>query len=466
MVLKIKKDIFELSIINIMLTLIIMCMFFYSVVKSEKIYFYLGFFLIINVLTIEVSKKNFLFSTNFWFLVVVDFYFLLKSLEMYLYHLNDAYYYRTLLEVIIFSFFFLLGYFFNVKNSLSKREIVIKKERLFLIIIILANVLGMILSEILLRIFGGNTSDLITNVQNTQNAGVTYFFRMLAFFQSGNNLLIVFGIALKKFNKSYKILLALLFLNNIITASRSGIIFLIFTLMYLTYKYKKKYSLLLPILLVPFLIFIVAFFGIVRNGNIGDYEFYLTTFDYMMKNKRFVFSIFMNRMDLLPMMVEAVKKIDEAEISLLFGKSYVYMFLHSIPRSLWSAKPLLTSTKITKIVYPNLYRDGVSVYSSIIVEGYMNLKTVGVIISGVVSGILSRYVNKFHQSKNILSTYIYLALFTFPMGLINEGFHSNYFSGLIITMFLLYIYIYILIKLRIIEIKKLVKVSGLFDKEN
>ena len=414
------------------------------------------FFLnIIMVIIWFVHQKEFLLSAHFYFVAVCTLYFTLKLIELVFVNGYSDALSDSIRIVILFSCAYLVGSICKIKNDFSKYDVIIVNKKYFYIVVLFGMLLNFFASIALNHIFVSEGANYLDRIGSTQNNGVTYFFRLSNFFASGNLIFLIYSGGAMRFQLKYyrMFFLFLLFYWVLVNVSRSGIINLGLMLLYIRiYFQEKKISFTGLLSIFILFIFIVSFFGIIRNFDDFNLQNINIVLEMFFDEPAGIFYFFMNRLDLLPMVEKSLAMVDEGYISLTYGMSYIYTFLHAIPRNLWEAKPLLTSALVTSKVYPNLYLDGVSIYPTIMVEGYMNLKYAGVVFSGFLTGILSSWFNIFHLRKNIFNTLIYFSFFAFPMGLLNEGFHSNYFSGVLMGIPMLFFYIKMLSLFKIAKI--------------
>jgi oligosaccharide repeat unit polymerase len=73
-----------------------------------------------------------------------------------------------------------------------------------------------------------------------------------------------------------------------------------------------------------------------------------------------------------------------------FGSTYFDDLMRPIPRSLWSEKPRSGDEQVMQIVYPDYYRQGVQIYSSMFGEPYFNFGYLGIVVFGFMFGIAWR----------------------------------------------------------------------------
>ena len=149
------------------------------------------------------------------------------------------------------------------------------------------------------------------------------------------------------------------------------------------------------------------------------------------KDMGLVYKLFLSRMDMLPQMIVAFQMNDQGSLKKMYGLSYIYAFLHAIPRPLWPDKPLLTAAYLTSQTYPGAFKDGVNIYPSIMVESFMNFSWFGVPLIGLLVAKLTSWYETFLYSGKPYMQAFGLVNLTFPMGLFNEGIHSNNFASII-----------------------------------
>ncbi|STR45485.1 O-antigen polymerase [Iodobacter fluviatilis] len=419
------------------------CVFEYSVSYSHYIVvLLLNFGLILSLLFICLqysSMNDFLFSSGFWYSVVIVFYIILKSLSMLDY--GEALI-PSLVMVLVFNFFYIFGFFFTKrkKNGIKKKIVVFNDFKLTTFCFFVF-VLFKVLIIFLMVLFAGDASTILEQSAATQNQGMAYLFRLSAFSTIAYYYLVYFYYTQKKFGRIVFILTLFIFVESIYSASRLQLVMLAFIHLFMFHRFVRPVSVVTLLIVSPLLIFIISYFGYVRNIEIGGVDVYKKAFEFVINDSSIIYDLFMARLDVLPMMVESIKLYDYGEIKNLWGGSYVYSILHFIPRGIWSDKPLLTAAYVTSHVYPNSFVDGVNIFPSVFIESFINLNYLGVCLIGLLIGSSSKIYDQYLDGTRPLVFIWALLFFTYPMGIVNEGVHSNYVANVLYFSFLYLVFI-------------------------
>ncbi|MGR6775090.1 O-antigen polymerase [Sphaerotilus sulfidivorans] len=382
-----------------------------------------------------IRAERFLFSPTFWLLINFLFYFVLKSLDI---SEKDGLT-PTLVRVLWLCTLFLMIYGVTyaltnawLRGSGAARaqprvEVLIPKRALWLLLAIYG--CFKLFGIALLAVAGGG--DALEVSAATQNAGAAYLFRIPTV---GNIILLGLMFNAFKNNRGWTVTgLALVFylFEALLSTSRLSLVLVVMWSSFLYHRYRHPISLWHLALIGCPLILVVVLFGYARNIEVGSVAAYAEAAVILTEQPILVSDLFLQRMDMLPEMVEALNLHEAGVLPDLYGGSYVYTFMHSIPRSLWEEKPLLTAALVTSETHPGAFADGVNIFPSIIVEGYLNLALAGVVISGILVGFLSRQLERAIDADRLVPSVWALSMLTFPMALFNEGFHSNFTGGLL-----------------------------------
>ncbi|MFC7419987.1 O-antigen polymerase [Iodobacter arcticus] len=409
--------------------------------KTWQVYSLNLFILLIFVVwtMLYSSFSMFFMSSSFWMAVTILFYFVLKSIEQVNFQGRDDLL-MPLFAVIVFVFFYTIGYFITPGMRLNKNiNVKINWSKMYLYCLISFFVLkGASFLAFALLSSGAETA--LEVIAETQNMGMAYLFRIFMVSNVAFYILLFRYYSSGEFKRTVLILTLCMFVDLVLNASRSGIILLFFVHLYFRHKYIKPVPIGLLFCLFPILVFVVSFFGYVRDIGIGNLSVYWDAFKMMSDDIDIVFVLFMARMDVLPLVADAMKLYAKGDIHTLWGGSYIYSFMHFIPRGLWLDKPPLTAAYVTSIVRPELFADGVNIYPSIILEAFINFIWIGVGIVGLIVGFFCKKFDDFFNSGNVLYVVWCMFFFTFPMGLVNEGLHSNYFANMIYLSFIMYLF--------------------------
>lgn len=376
-------------------------------------------------------------------MVTVLFYIVLKSIDIWLNEeINN-----TLVQVLWLAIIFIssyciafawTGHFVSRKNATSVHERVIipvSGEWLLLSIYLIFKCFGIIL----LVSVGGGT--YLESVSATQNAGASYIFNLP---KVGNVILLGLLLYSLKNKRGYTATTTavILYLSEaILSTNRLAIVMLVLWSLVLYHRYRRPIRLMfLSLISVP-LILVVVILGYARNLELGSLDAYKEAVQIIMENPAFITRLFMSRFDMLPQMVAGLDLFRSGQLESLNGASYIYAFLHAIPRNIWEAKPPLTSALLTAESHPGAFADGVLLFPSLIIESVLNFYYLGPMLIGLLTGFLSRQFERAFNSEQLAPSLWALSAFTFPMTLFNEGIHSNFTGQLLystVLMMLLY----------------------------
>jgi oligosaccharide repeat unit polymerase len=384
-----------------------------------------------------VRAAQFLFSPSFWLLVTYLFYFVLKALDI---AGNDDVT-PNLVKALWLCTLFLVSYGViyawtdtgllrcSATRHRTRRETVIPLGIEWTLLIIFA---GFKLLGIALLASAG-AGNVLEMSAATQNAGAAYLYRIPAV---GNVILLALLFNSFKNNRGWIVVafaLAAYLVEALISTSRLSLVMVVLWTAFLYHRYRYPISLGHVALIGVPLVLVIALFGYARNIEVGSAAAYIEAASALAEMPTLVSDLFLHRMDMLPEMVIALDLHQTGALPDLYGGSYVYAFMHSIPRSLWEDKPLLTAALVTSQTHPGAFADGVNIFPSIIVEGYLNLALAGVILSGALVGFFSRQLERAIVADRLVPSVWALWMFTFPMALFNEGVHSN-FTGTLLYM--------------------------------
>lgn len=389
--------------------------------------------------------RTFFFSGGFWVIVNMTFYIVLKAIDLIDDGVGDA-----LIEPLVAASLFLACYLlgrwwwplgrwqtFPTPPSVESAAF---KPALFRFLVC-TFVFFKLFNLAALQLSGAGGDTVLEVAQSTQNQGAGYLFRIEGLAQASYLALLVIAYKTRRHFGIAAILTAILLLDYVYHASRSAIVTLVFIHLFLYHLNIRPVRYVLLLALAPPMIFIIAFFGYVRDIELGSVDVYLTALQFFMDDLSLVFKLFMARMDMLPQIVNAFQLEAAGQLADLHGKSYLYMWLHAVPRSLWSDKPPLTAAYLTEITHPGPFADGVNLYPSILVEGLINFGWVGIGLTGFVIARLTQLYERLLYSGKVAHQAFALTIITFPMGLINEGLHSNNMAGLLYGAFLYWVWL-------------------------
>lgn len=396
------------------------------------------------VRALYADGKRFLFSTGFWLVVTVFFYMVLKSIDIW----SNDWLSETLIEVLWWTIGFLVAY--CVAFALSGRSRhgdgagpthagpIIPPGSEWRLLLVFA---GFKLLGVLLMAGMGFGGEHLEVLAATQNAGAAYVFKIP---QAGNVILL--GLLFHSFRNrrgwTVTLLAMTLYLGEaILTTSRLAIVMLVLWTAFLYHRYRRPIPLLGLALVSAPLVVVVVLFGYARNIGVGSVEAFREALQLLLAEPTLITDLFMARLDLLPEMVLGLELYRNGTLESLNGGSYIYAFLHAVPRNLWEAKPPLTAALLTAETHPLAFSEGVNIFPSLIIEGILNFSYPGVILTGLLTGYLARQYERIMGSEHLAAVAWTLSAFTFPMALFNEGVHSN-FTGTLLYMTALMALIY------------------------
>lgn len=378
---------------------------------------------------------RFLFSPSFWLVVTFLFYFVLKSVDLWSKDLVTP----TLIEALWLGSLFLVTYVAcyawldaSIRGRAAfstgaPREPVIAPHAGWALLAVYA---GFKLLGIALFASAGG-GDVLEVSAATQNAGAAYLYRIPTV---GNIVFLALLYDAFKHNRGWTIALlalALYLTEAVLSTSRLSLVLVVMWSAFLYHRYRRPISLWRVALIGSPLVLVVVLFGYARNLEVGSAAAYSEAAEVLIDQPSLISDLFLQRMDMLPELVAALDLHRAGVLPDLNGASYLYAFLHSVPRSLWEAKPLLTAALATSETHPLAYADGVNIFPSILFEGMANLSYVGVVLSGALIAFLSRQLERAIEADRLVPSVWALSLLTFPMALFNEGIHSNFTGNLL-----------------------------------
>lgn len=388
---------------------------------------------IISLLTLiaaqYASAREWLFSSGFWIAVTVGFYIILKAITIIV--ADEV---ETIVAPLGGTALFLAGYAVSCWTSRrsitpsphSGRRLRLAEGGVWVVAALFAafQLLGLALAA--------QSGATVLEVSNaTQNGGAAFFYRLPLI--SNAFFLIVLDTAYRLRRHYWLALLMTLVIvgTAVLSSNRSQILIVILWNMYFYNRYIQPLNIAWLALLSPPMVFVIVLFGYVRNIGVGDISVVVDALSYFQGNKEAIVDLFMARLDMLPQMGKGFDLYAADLAPQLNGSSYINSFLHLVPRSIWPDKPPLTAALLTAITDPGPFADGVLFYPSVVVEALFNFGWAGILLAGVATGALARSFDALLSGSSlVLSTWV-LLFFTFPMGLFNEGFHSNFTGGVL-----------------------------------
>ncbi len=384
------------------------------------------------------SSYRFTFSTAFWLCITYVFYFLLKAIDSYEYIAPDP-----MRLALLSSLTFLVGYYIGqfiwpTQSILRVRPTpgMSGTEPLYYWLLS-SYVFFKLLGIAIMVSAGGGGGSALEVAQSTQNAGASYLFMIPKLATIIYFIVILLAYKHGIYRKTAFFLTIFILLEAIAGAARFTIATTVLIHLLLCHLYVRPVRLIYIAALGPLLALVVVFFGIVRDIQLGSIDAYIETFNGLVENSDTIFKLFMNRMDMLPQMAAAFDLDVQGKLKFEGGMSYIYSFLHAIPRNIWPEKPPLTAAYLTELVQPDVFADGVNIYPSVMLEAYINFFWPGTVLVGTILAGLSSLYERALLRGSLRSQALALLAFTFPMQIINEGFHSNVL-GVFIYLALLY----------------------------
>jgi hypothetical protein len=387
------------------------------------------------VRALYVRAERFMFSPSFWLVVTFFFYFLLKSLELW----SKGMITPTLVEAIWLGTLFLISYVpvYAWQDSLIRKRAKLPADTLTETVIAPGATWALLAVYAAFKLLGialfasVDEGDALAVSAATQNAGAAYLYRIPIV---GNIVLLALLYNAFKHDRGWTAaLLAISFFltEAVLSTNRLSLVMVVIWSAFLYHRYRSPISLWRLALMGSPLMLVVVLFGYARNIEVGSVSAYLEAAGVLIEQPNLISELFLHRMDMLPQLVDALDLYREGMLPDLNGASYVYAFLHAVPRSLWEAKPLLTAALATSETNPLAFADGVNIFPSILFEGMVNLSYVGVVLSGVLIAFLSRQLERAIEADRLVPSVWALSLLTFPMALFNEGLHSNFTGNLL-----------------------------------
>ncbi len=389
------------------------------------------------------EKEEFFLSSGFWVGVTIIFYIILRSIyDVFIMDSIDYYIAFVFFLTLLFLFSFVLGYLACSISRGARTKILVnivditltqRQAILLLLIFILFKYGGVLLIMISVS---GNILDISLA---TQNMGASYIYLIL----NASNLFFIiimyYKIRYNKYSLVFYSSIFVFFSSAIFSGSRYSIALAFLWWLFLVNKYVRPVPLLLLSMLSLPLFVIFSLFGISRELEVMSFEAINVAISHIIENPVLIFNVLVSRLDMLSQITEGLRLYYLDEFQPLHGKSLIFAILHFIPRPLWEEKPLLTTALVTSHTLPGAFADGVNIFSSILMEGMLNFGILGVLIWGVVVGILSQIFDKLLHCNNSKISIFAVLFISFPMGLFNEGFHSNYFGA---GLYVLFIYFF------------------------
>ncbi len=378
------------------------------------------------------SAYRFLFSCAFWVTVEFLFYIVLKTFA-----LDDDVELGPLNMALLVSLLFLVGYVIGqwiwptraILRLAPEQKTDEPPKALYWWLTVSFIGFKLMFWVLMMAVGGGDTA--LEVAQATQNGGAAYLFKIPTLAQASYFLILLFAYKHGLYRRTAVLMTLWLIADGVLGAARYALVTTILINLLLCHLYVRPIRLLYLILLTPILVFVITFFGYVRNIAVGDAGVYLEAMTTFLDERELMFKLFMARLDMLPQMAEAFRLDQLHQLKNEGGMSYVYAFLHAIPRGIWPGKPPLTAAYVTEQTNPFVFADGVNIYPSIMLEGYINLLWPGALLIGVVIAKFSDLYEKALLQGSLRAQAFALMAFSFPMALINEGMHSNIFGSLI-----------------------------------
>lgn len=378
------------------------------------------------------TSYRFLFSCAFWVTVEFLFYIVLKALAII-----DDIPPGPMQMALVASMLFLAGYLAgqllwpmrSIWCTPPGEPLPAGTPRLYWALVLSFIGFKVMLVLLLLAVGGGDTA--LNVAQATQNQGAAYLFKIPTLAQASYFLLLLFAYKHGHYRRTAIAMTLWILIEGVLGAARYTLVTTVLINLLLCHLYVRPVRLFHLILLAPLLVFVVTFFGFVRDIELASSAVYLGALSTFVDERELMFKLFLGRLDMLPQMAEAFRLDTLHQLKNEAGLSYVYSLLHAVPRNIWPNKPPLTAAYITEQVNPFVFVDGVNIYPSIMLEGYLNFLWPGALVIGTVIARLCAWYEQALLRGSLRAQGYALLAFTFPMALINEGIHSNIFASLL-----------------------------------
>lgn len=396
----------------------------------------------LGIRSIYRDERDFLFSSGFWLIATVAIYFVVKSIYLLVEEEPIAPLLPSIWAAAVFSLFFTFGLFFRrlPRNFSPSCDQEIKRSGLWIVfsVFVALKVFGLYL------IGGAGEGNVLEMAEATQNQGAAYLYRIPS---AANGLLILLLLTsyTRKIGWTYSIFCMMtVFAEAILTSNRFTLVIACLWIVFLYNRHVKRVRLYtLAAVAIP-LVFVIVLFGYARNISVGSLDAYGEALAIIGDSPDLILKLFMGRLDLLPQVVSGLELYEKNIIQPNFGLSYIYSFLHAVPRNLWPDKPPLTAALLTSITHPSEFSDGVLLFPSVIFESILNFGWLGIPIIGMALGTLSGYYDRWLYGSSLLKSSLALLFISFPMGIFNEGFHSNYVANILYLGFIYLLLFYAL----------------------
>ncbi len=396
------------------------------------------------VCSLSSSSAVFLFSSSFWISITFILYFILSAIyipeNVELFFVNKS---------LFLALLMLVGYFcgtlarpFRVRQEPMNATLqVYFKPSATVYWWLIANFIFFKILGIFLALYFASGGTALEVSASTQNQGAGYIFKIPVLSNLIYFLILIFAYRYGFFKKTAFFMTLFIVLEAIFGAGRYLLVTTILINLALYHFYVRSVRIISLLFWVPPLVFVLSLFGYVRNLQIGSMDAYIDTLTLFSNDPGLIVRLFVARLDMLPMIVEALKIDYLGALKFEGGLSYIYSLLHSIPRSIWPDKPLLTAAYVTQQVNPGLFAAGVNVYPSIMLEAYINFSWPGSFIVGVLLSWFSSFYDRTIRKGALRWQAFALLAFTFPMQFVAEGVHSNIFATFLYIFALYYIWL-------------------------
>jgi hypothetical protein len=379
------------------------------------------------------TTHRFLFSCAFWVTIDFLFYIVLKALAVFD-EIPAGPMQMALISALLFLFGYVIGQLaWPTQPMLRVIPAPIAPGTRPLYYWLVGSFFAFKVLNIALLIAVGGGATALELAHATQNAGAAYLFKIPTLANASYFLLILMAYKHGAYRRTAIVLTIFIVLEGIASAARFTLVSTALIHLLLCHFYVRSVRLLYLVLLGPLLVFVISFFGLVRDIELGSAEIYAKTLEILVEDHELIFNLFMGRMDMLPQMADAFELARLGQLKFEAGMSYVYAFLHAVPRNIWPDKPPLTVAYVTEMVKPGVFADGVNVYSSVMLEAYMNFRWIGVFLIGTALAGLSRIYEQMLLRGSLRAQALALMAFTFPMQFVNEGIHSNIMGSFLYT---------------------------------
>jgi oligosaccharide repeat unit polymerase len=384
-----------------------------------------------------ISYRDFVFSAHFWFLITVGLYIYGPIFVSYgsidLYALS-----KVLLAVLVFlsGYIYILFLYLKPKKKDTKIEHTSQSlnpqaQRKLFCWLLISFLLVTLVKIYFFNKYLGEAGNALVYSQLMMNNGNSYLHELFSLQFLSYVCFLFVSYNCRCWKNSAIVLTSIILLEATYFSLRFPIILILLLNVYLYHRHIKSVKIITLVSILPFLLFILALMGITRDRGALDIYSYWDWVYVLINDMPLIVERFLHRLDVLPAVVDGFNAVNSGQIPINFGRSYFYELINFVPRGIWPDKPLYTAANLYAFTNPDSFRQGVTILSTIIYEGFWNLGWCGLFVMGSLLSFLAISYDELRKSNSIIKISIALTFFTFPMQLFLEGLHSNYVSLLI-----------------------------------